>query len=79
MTVNAHFDGKVIVPDEPLNLPLNQALVVRFELVDPHCPAEGSVLDWLAANTIAEDALPTDLAAEHDRYLYGCVAKDATR
>ncbi|HTS46627.1 MAG TPA: hypothetical protein VMH05_01720 [Bryobacteraceae bacterium] len=31
MTVNAHFDGKVIVPDEPLNLPRNQALIVSIE------------------------------------------------
>lgn len=26
-----HFDGKVIVPDEPLNLPRNQPLMVRIE------------------------------------------------
>ena len=32
MTVNAHFDGKVIVPDEPL-LPPNQALIVSIETV----------------------------------------------
>ena len=25
MTVNARFDGKVIIPDEPLNLPPNQS------------------------------------------------------
>ncbi|HMD76331.1 MAG TPA: hypothetical protein VKG86_03035 [Terracidiphilus sp.] len=29
MTVNAHFDGKAIIPDEPLDLPPNQALIVR--------------------------------------------------
>jgi hypothetical protein len=33
MTVNAHFDGKVIVPDEPLDLPPNQALIVQIERV----------------------------------------------
>ena len=26
VTLNAHFDGKVIVPDEPLDLPPNQKL-----------------------------------------------------
>lgn len=27
-TIRAHFDGKTIVPDEPVNLPKNSALVV---------------------------------------------------
>ena len=31
MTIHAHFDGKVIVPDEPLDLQPNQALVIRIE------------------------------------------------
>jgi hypothetical protein len=30
-TVNAHFDGGLIVPDEPLDLPPNQPLMVRIE------------------------------------------------
>ena len=29
LTVNAHFDGKVIVPDEPLDLRPNQALILH--------------------------------------------------
>jgi len=36
MTVRAHFDGKVIVPDEPVNLPLNTPLDVEVK------PANGS-------------------------------------
>ncbi len=28
MTLTAHFDGKVLVPDSPVKLPLNQALKV---------------------------------------------------
>jgi hypothetical protein len=27
----AHFDGKVIVPDEPVDLPRNQKLIVHVE------------------------------------------------
>jgi hypothetical protein len=38
-TFTAHFDGKVIVPDEPVQLPVGQPL--------------------------------SDLAAQHDHYLYG--------
>ena len=36
MTVRAHFDGKVIVPDEPVSLPLNTPLDVDIK------PANGS-------------------------------------
>ena len=28
LSIRAHFDGKVIVPDEPVNLPVNAALEV---------------------------------------------------
>lgn len=29
LSIRAHFDGKVIVPDEPVNLPVNAALEVE--------------------------------------------------
>ena len=71
-TVNAHFDGKVIIPDEPLDLPPNQPLIVSIEPVaEKREAAKESVLSWLAANAVASDALPADLADRHDRYLYG--------
>ena len=79
MTVSAHFDGKAIIPDEPLDMPPNQALIVQIERVGPREPAEGSALAWLAANALENDALPTDLADQHDHYLYGRPAKDQPR
>jgi len=74
MTVNAHFDGKVIVPDEPLDLRPNQALIAEIELIEGE--TEESALAWIAANEVDSDALPTDLAREHDHYLYGRLKKD---
>lgn len=74
MTVNAHFDGKVIVPDEPLDLRPNQALRVQIEPLEGE--TEDSALAWIAANAVDSDALPTDLADQHDHYLYGCPKKD---
>ena len=72
MTVSAHFDGKVIVPDEPLDLPPNQALILQIQAVsEEDVPAEESSLAWIAANAVDSDALPVDLAVRHDRYLYG--------
>lgn len=31
MTIKCHFDGKVFVPDEPVNLPVNQQAVVQLD------------------------------------------------
>jgi hypothetical protein len=72
MTVSAHFDGKAIIPDEPLDLPPNQALIVQIEPVGARETANDSALAWLAANAVEDDALPADLADRHDHYLYGC-------
>jgi len=79
LTVNAHFDGKAIIPDEPLDLPPNQALILQIERVGPRATAEESVLAWLAANAVEDDALPTDLADQHNHYLYGSPTKDRPR
>ncbi len=79
MTVNAHFDGKAIIPDEPLDLPPNQALIVQIESVGSRETVDESALDWLAANAVENDGLPTDLADQHDHYLYGCPTQDRQR
>jgi hypothetical protein len=79
MTVNAHLDGRAIIPDEPLYLPPNQALILQIERVGPRAPAEESALAWLAANAAENDPLPTDLADRHNHYLYGGPAKDRPR
>ena len=76
MTVNAHFDGRAIIPDEPLDIPPNEALIVQIERVGPGEPLETSALAWLATNAVENDALPTDLADQHDHYLYGHPKRD---
>ncbi len=78
IAINAHYDGKVIVPDEPLELPLNQALIVRIE----PAPADGastveSALTWFSQNAVDAPALPTDLSDRHDHYLYGAGKRNA--
>jgi hypothetical protein len=35
LTIRAHFDGRVIVPDEPLDLPVNQILQVELTPISP--------------------------------------------
>lgn len=38
-TILAHFDGKVFVPDEPVNVPVGTPLRVRVEAVRPEAVA----------------------------------------
>jgi len=76
VAIHAHYDGKVIVPDEPLDLPPNQALVVRIESVaGGDAPGDESALTWLAENACESPSLPSDLAQQHDHYLYGVPKK----
>ena len=85
MTVlKAHFDGKVLIPDEPVDLPVNCALEVQVKAVEPkessQTPAqEGSVVSdkpLLRLAQLLEELpdnpnWPADGAAQHDQYLYG--------
>jgi hypothetical protein len=73
--VKAHFDGKVLIPDEPLKLPVNCALELHIQPVAvPPAAANGKpllkllkALEELPANL----DWPADGAAQHDHYLYG--------
>lgn len=44
MTIRAHFDGKVIVPDEPVTLPAGTPLTVRVE-PETFVPAERATME----------------------------------
>jgi len=67
LSIAAHFDGKVIVPDEPVELPVGEPLRVQLELASRCTPPFAPLLSFAAD---LEDA-PVDLAAQHDHYLYG--------
>ncbi len=68
--IKAHFDGKVIVPDEPLELPVGEKLVVTVEPADEEEYPLLKLARELAKYPSNPDA-PTDGAAQHDHYLYG--------
>jgi len=69
-TLDAHFDGSVIVPDAPVDLPTGRRLRIRVEVVD-ESERFAELLD-LAADL--PDA-PPDLALQHDHYLTGTPKK----
>ena len=74
MTIRAHFDDKVIVQDESLALRPGQALIVQIETLEGE--TEESALAWIASKAVNSDALPADLADQHDQYLYGRPKKE---
>lgn len=69
-----HSDGRVIIPDEPVSIPLDCALEITVQEVNGKLRARSSrdILLRIAeeAEAIGGD-LPTDLAEQHDHYLYG--------
>lgn len=75
IAIHARFDGKVLVPDQPLDLPANQRVVVRIEPVKEETGQDYSALQWIAENSVDAE-LPEDLAHQHDHYLYGKPKKD---
>ena len=78
----AHFDGKHLLPDEPVDLPAGKPLRVTVEEVAPPAEPPGLNLgEWLDAIE-AECGLvegPEDGAAELDHYLYGAPKREGRR
>jgi hypothetical protein len=68
----AKFDGKVLIPNEPVNLPRNQELFVRIETAEGKPTGDQqSFLEWVEKNAVDDPSLPTDLSANLHHYLYG--------
>jgi hypothetical protein len=78
MSVDARFDGKVFVPDGPVDLPIGQKVRVEIEPEiekrDPDSQTHLMSLERLLAKLeqLPENSeWPADGAAQHDHYLYG--------
>ena len=66
-SIDAHFDGQFIVPDQPVQLPVGQRLRVQVEVAEPSAAPFADLLCFAAD---LPDA-PRDLSTQHDPYLYG--------
>lgn len=76
MTVKARFDGRVFVPETPVDLPVGYTLEIRIPS-QPTGPQQAptkppllelmDILDRFPPNP----DWPEDFAAQHDHYLYG--------
>lgn len=68
---NAHFDGRVITPDEQVEIPLNIPLRVTIE---PAPAPNSQVVEWTRLLDLANECAvegPEDLARRHDHYAHG--------
>jgi hypothetical protein len=72
MTIRAHYDGKVLVPDEPVELPVDQPLEIEVHLPPAEAifpprpmPPAGEERYPLHGTPIRYDR-PTDPVAEED-------------
>lgn len=69
--ITAHFDGKVLVPDGPVELPIGEPLRLQVELSTVKHPRFADLLSF----GVDCPELPADLAEQHDHYLYGMPKK----
>ena len=74
-TIRAHFDGKVFVPDEPVDLPVGEAVEVSVHQAPPTPETESlgdAILRFAKEQpTIDRGDLPTDGSINYKHYLYG--------
>ena len=72
MTLKVHFDGRVLVPDEPVNLPVDCPLRVQVEPVEGLANGDKPLLKLVeVARKFPVPRGPADGATQHDHYLYG--------
>ncbi len=68
---SGHYDGKVITPDESVEIPVNIPLRVTIE---PAREPESKAVNWERLLELARDCAiegPADLAERHDYYAHG--------
>jgi hypothetical protein len=76
-SVRVHFDGKVFVPEQPVDLPVGFVAEISL-VVEPVEPREKTALERLVEHLSQfpeNPDWPADGAAQHDHYLYGTPKK----
>ena len=68
----ALFDGHVLIPEDPLDLPQGTVVEIQVQVVEPPTGAESALqqLAKLATRFPDNPDAPADAAAQHDHYLY---------
>jgi hypothetical protein len=76
MTIRAHFDGRVLIPDEPLGLAVNQQVTLQVEAATvPAVRTEKEMLELFAE--MDADTVHADHGIEYSRdSIYGGTLDD---
>ena len=72
LVIRAHFDGKAIIPDQPVDLPVNQPLEFELKQVPLHLPwnPENAKQAWERIKSHAISGLRISDAALRRENLY---------
>jgi hypothetical protein len=76
-TLKAKFDGRVFVPDEPVNIRAGETVTLNIVVNDEH--SEKTPLQRLleiAEQFDGDPDSPGDAAMQHDHYLYNTPKRD---
>lgn len=90
VAIKCHFDGKVFVPDEPVEFPRDRKLIVHIEPDESSSPTNESnapinpvigsgevdALEWIVSHSVNDPSLPADLSHNLHHYLYGTTKLD---
>jgi hypothetical protein len=68
LTIKAHFDGRVFVPQQPVSLPAGSVVEIPLPATET-TPLPDLVK--LLEQFPSDPNWPADAAAQHDHYLYG--------
>jgi hypothetical protein len=72
-TIKARFDGRVFIPEQPVNLPVGHILEIPLPELAAAAAASPPLAELvgLLKQLPANPDWPADGAAQHDHYLYG--------
>jgi hypothetical protein len=64
IVIKAHLEGKAVVPDEPLDLPINQPIEVEFRVADDRLSDEEIKRRLAAWKRLGSRAVKANIPAE---------------
>ncbi len=71
--VSAIFDGKALLPDEPVDLKPNTRVVLTIESADGDQASEAGDYPLTRIGRLATDMGVTDLSTRHGEYAHGAL------
>jgi len=73
IVIKAHLEGKAVVPDEPLDLPINQPIEVEFRVTDDRLSDEEikrrrAALKRFASHAVKGVSIPLEALRRENMY-----------